>query len=286
MTLGQKLRQTRQAKGLSQSQAAEGCITRNMLSQIENDQAMPSMRTLEHLAQVLDVSVGWLLSDEQTDAALERMRKARAMFKNGAYAQCAALLEDGGALDDEALLLLSASAGQLAEQMLQQEDFDRARELAQTALRRSREGLYQMADVQMAALAVLARCALQTPQADEAVAAYRDYYLAQQPTVRYHLMMARFHLQQEHIQAAEREIWSIAELPECERAEYLILRGRIAARKEQFENAALYLHQAEELELAPVLQRELYQGLEVCYREMGQYQQAYEYASKQLAMQK
>ena len=43
---------------------------------------------------------------------------------------------------------------------------------------------------------------------------------------------------------------------------------------------------AEELELAPVLQRELYQGLEVCYREMGQYQQAYEYASKQLAMQK
>ena len=73
MTLGQKLRQTRLSKGLSQSQVAGDCVTRNMLSQIENDQASPSMRTLEHLAQALGVSVGWLLSDEQTDAAMERM---------------------------------------------------------------------------------------------------------------------------------------------------------------------------------------------------------------------
>ena len=81
MTLGQKLRQTRLSKGLSQSQVAGDCVTRNMLSQIENDQASPSMRTLEHLAQALGVSVGWLLSDEQTDAAMERMRRARALFR-------------------------------------------------------------------------------------------------------------------------------------------------------------------------------------------------------------
>lgn len=43
MTLGQKLRQTRLSKGLSQSQVAGDCVTRNMLSQIENDQASPSM---------------------------------------------------------------------------------------------------------------------------------------------------------------------------------------------------------------------------------------------------
>ena len=86
MTLGQKLRQTRLSKGLSQSQVAGGCVTRNMLSQIENDQASPSMRTLEHLARALDVSVGWLLSDEQTDAALEKMRRARTLFREEDYA--------------------------------------------------------------------------------------------------------------------------------------------------------------------------------------------------------
>ena len=92
--------------------------------------------------------------------------------------------------------------------------------------------------------------------------------------------------QQEHIQAAEREIWSIVELPDAQRAEYLILRGKIAARREQYENAALYFHQAQELPLGRMLERELYEGLEVCCRELGDYQQAYLYASKQLAMQK
>ena len=104
--------------------------------------------------------------------------------------------------------------------------------------------------------------------------------------MRYHFTMARFHLQQEHIQAAEREIWSIAELPDAQRAEYLILRGKIAVRREQYENAALYFHQAQELPLQRLLERELYEGLEVCCRELGDYQQAYLYASKQLAMQK
>ena len=111
MTLGQKLRQTRLSKGLSQSQVAGGCVTRNMLSQIENDQASPSMRTLEHLARALDVSVGWLLSDEQTDAALEKMRRARTLFREEDYAGCLALFAQDAPSGDEMLLLCSQAAG-------------------------------------------------------------------------------------------------------------------------------------------------------------------------------
>ena len=272
MTLGQKLRQTRLSKGLSQSQVAGGCVTRNMLSQIENDQASPSMRTLEHLARALDVSVGWLLSDEQTDAALEKMRRARTLFREEDYAGC--------------LALFAQDAGMLAAKRLAAENFSGAKELAQQALDCNRRSLYASAQVQVQALDVLARCAIQEKQADEAVERYRTFYLERQSAVRYHFTMARFHLQQEHIQAAEREIWSIAELPDAQRAEYLILRGKIAATREQYENAALYFHQAQELPLGRMLERELYEGLEVCCRELGDYQQAYLYASKQLAMQK
>ena len=132
----------------------------------------------------------------------------------------------------------------------------------------------------------MARIAILEKNPDEAVERYKACYLEGQNTVRYHFTMARFHLQQEHIQAAEREIWSIAELPEASRAEYLILRGKIAAKREQYENAALYFHQAEEIPLGRLLARELYEGLEICCRELGDYQQAYLYASKQLAMQK
>ena len=287
MTLGQKLRQTRRSKGLSQSQVAGNCITRNMLSQIENDQAAPSMRTLEHLAQALDVSIGWLLSDEQTDAALDRMRKARSLLKEQNYAACLALFDDAHApADDETLLLGSIASVKLAGQTLDAEDISGARALAQQALDWNRKGLYDSPHLQTQALDILARCAMREGDTEEMVERYHAHYLVWQDAVRYHLTMARYHLQQEHVQAAEREIWSIAELPEDSRAEYLILRGRIASRREQYENAALYFHQAEELPLAPILLRELYQGLEVCCREMGDYQQAYLYASRQLAMQK
>lgn len=286
MTLGQKLRQLRHSRGLSQAQAAEGCITRNMLSQIENDQAKPSMRTLEHLANTLGVSVGWLLSDEQTDAEVERLRKARALYQAGDDEGCLALFQQSAAQQsDEVLLLCALAAARLAGQLFAQEQFSRAQELAQKALCWNEQGLYSLSQIHSQALAVLARCALQAGAAEDAIGQYRAQYLAWQPSVPYHLTMARYHLQQEHIQAAEREIWAIIELPEENRAEYLILRGRIAARREEYENAAMYLHQAEALALSPFLQRELYMALEVCCRELGDYKQAYLYASKQLAMQ-
>lgn len=287
MTLGQKIRQTRQEKGFSQAQAAAGCVTRNMLSQIENDQAQPSMRTLEHLAQVLDVSVGWLLSDEQTDAALERLRKAKTCFKEGDFDSVLRLFSgDNAPGDDETLLLCAACAAKLAERALSREDFAGAAALSRQSLEWNRKSLYESAELEIRTLGVLARCALETGAAEAEIEAFRGFYLAHQSAVSYHLLLARYQLRQEHIQAAEREIWSIAELPEESRGEYLILRGKIAIRREQFENAALYLHQAEELELGRALERELYQGLEVCCRELGDYQQAYLYASKQLAMQK
>ena len=286
MTLGQKLRQTRLSKGLSQSQVAGDCVTRNMLSQIENDQASPSMRTLEHLAQALGVSVGWLLSDEQTDAAMERLRRARALFRERNFEGCLALFAQDEPGDDETLLLRSMAAGELAEQLLLDEQISRAKELAALSLEWNRKSLYGTAQAQIMALDVLARAAILENCPDEAVERYRASYLEGQNAVRYHFTMARFHLQQEHIQAAEREIWSIAELPEASRGEYLILRGKIAAKREQYENAALYFHQAEELSLGRMLERELYEGLEICCRELGDYQQAYLYASKQLAMQK
>ena len=53
MELGQRLRQARQAAGLSQRQLCGDTITRNMLSQIENGTARPSMQTLEILAERL-----------------------------------------------------------------------------------------------------------------------------------------------------------------------------------------------------------------------------------------
>ena len=85
MELGQRLRQARQAAGLSQRQLCGDTITRNMLSQIENGTARPSMQTLEVLAERLGKPLSWFL-DENTvlSGNTERIRQGRAALAAGA----------------------------------------------------------------------------------------------------------------------------------------------------------------------------------------------------------
>ena len=74
MTIGEKLRGARLDAGLSQRQLCEGLVTRNMLSQIENGSAKPSLSTLQALAQRLGKPVQYFLEDapifQNRDAAL------------------------------------------------------------------------------------------------------------------------------------------------------------------------------------------------------------------------
>lgn len=284
MTLGEKLRKTRIEKGLTQAEVAGDRITRNMLSQIENDIASPSVGTLEYLAQRLGVRAGWLLERDETDGETQALPRAREFLQQKRWRECLGVLS--GIEGDEALALQAAAAGHLARSALDDEQFSEARAFAVQAMACSRRGLYSDAGLELSMAEVLARCAQQCGEnAQQAVNEYRQVYLSAQNGVAYHLLMARYQLEQEHIQAAEREIWSIVDLPEQNRAEYLVLRGRIAAKKEQYENAVLYLQQAEQLDnLTRLLRRELYRCMELCCRETEDYKQAYEYAAKQLAL--
>ena len=58
MTLGQRIRQARIDRGMTQKQLVGDHITRNMLSKIENDSATPSVRTLEYIASRRSLPAG------------------------------------------------------------------------------------------------------------------------------------------------------------------------------------------------------------------------------------
>lgn len=73
MTLGQKVRELRLSKQLTQKELAGDFITRNMLSQIENDGAMPSMKTMEYLAGRLEKPIGYFLDEQHDDVSLSNM---------------------------------------------------------------------------------------------------------------------------------------------------------------------------------------------------------------------
>ena len=214
------------------------------------------------------------------------MARLRAMLRSGDCEGCMALAPEERQPDDEQAILLAIAGADCAERALLDEQFPRAASLAQKALAWNAGSLYHSLQLDVRMRAVLAACAEADGQeADAAVAAFRACYQQLQPDVGYHLLMARHHLGREHTQAAEHEIWSISDLPESRRAEYLILRGRLAAAKEQYETAAEYLRQADALAPLPKLrERELCRAMELCCREMQDYKAAYEYAARQLRL--
>lgn len=70
MTLGQKVREVRLNMKMTQKELAGDFITRNMLSQIENEQATPSMKTMEHIAKQLGKPIGYFLDENHEDSSL------------------------------------------------------------------------------------------------------------------------------------------------------------------------------------------------------------------------
>ena len=84
MELGQRLKQARLAAGLSQRQLCGDTITRNMLSQIENGVAKPSMETLRYLAAQLGKPMGYFLEEQAVTSPNQAvMEQARRCFSQG-----------------------------------------------------------------------------------------------------------------------------------------------------------------------------------------------------------
>ncbi|MDY5355615.1 MAG: helix-turn-helix transcriptional regulator, partial [Eubacteriales bacterium] len=96
MTAGEKIKVLRKEKNLTQSVLTDGLITRNMLSQIENGVANPSLSTLSALAERLSVPLEYLISESAGPKDMERLKNrenVRALYVEGKKDECAELLD-------------------------------------------------------------------------------------------------------------------------------------------------------------------------------------------------
>lgn len=100
MELGKKLRAARLEQGLSQRALCGEQITRNMLSRIEHGTARPSMQTLQYLAQRLGKPVSFFLEETAVTPNQMAMAKARAAFARGSFREAMLALEDYAAPDE------------------------------------------------------------------------------------------------------------------------------------------------------------------------------------------
>lgn len=279
MTLGEKVRTLRLQRGMTQKELAGEHITRNMLSQIENGLAAPSMKTLEYLAAALQVTVGTLMG-ESTANELSGAKQALAAGK----AEEARELALGANADpDEKNLLLAQICSKLATDAFIEERFPEARAFANQALEHETNGYYHIAELHNHLLSLLVRCDLaEKITAEQSMMAYREFYDACAWEGENHLLGAVYHMANGHISAAERELWMVTTLTEQNRPAFLILRGRLALMQEKYGNAISFLQQAESLgTTVKSLRRELYGLMELAYKELEDYKSAYEYAAKQ-----
>lgn len=100
MTIGEKIKVLRKEMKLTQSQLAGEEMTKSMLSQIENNNATPSMKNLKYLANKLGKPVSYFLDENNLDEDIpvdevkEKIREADKYSKNYQTGKVIEILEN------------------------------------------------------------------------------------------------------------------------------------------------------------------------------------------------
>lgn len=111
MNIGEKIRNLRVAKLMTQAELAGDHITRNMLSCIENGVAQPSLSTICYIAGRLNVPVGFLLAEEGDEMVYRKMNSLsniKRAYAAGDWWGCRSLCLSGCPEPDDEISLLLA----------------------------------------------------------------------------------------------------------------------------------------------------------------------------------
>lgn len=256
MGLGERIKAARLEAGLSQRALCGDQITRNMLSQIEHGSAKPSVKTLEYLAGQLGKPVSFFLEEQAvTSPNQQPMAEARVALALGNLEKLREALdqfrEPDAVFFEERQILEHLWCVRRARQALEEGQNPYAVKLLQRAL--DLDGVYITAELRY-------RCRVLLGLAGENTALECD-----EDALLVRARQAKDPVRKMEILAAAEDksgmLWNELQ------AEALFALGQ-------------YAEAAECYRMAPQ-NREIYRRMEVCYRELGDYQKAYEYACKQ-----
>lgn len=261
MDLGGKIKAARLEAGFSQRQLCGDTITRNMLSQIENGAARPSMNTLRYLAQRLEKPVSYFLEEQAvTLPNRDCIFRAGEAFAGGDAKAARQALEDFREPDEiflpERELLWYLTGLELARQAIAEDRLPYGAMLLREL--ETASSPYITADLKRRRLILLGQTGepVVMPNDDDALLLRAVAALSSGNAPRCLALLA----------AAEDQsapYWNL-----------LQAHGEFALG--QYEKAAAHYRLAEADYPKDALPR-----LEICYREQGDYKLAYEYACKQ-----
>ena len=263
MELGEKIKQARLAAGLSQRQLCGEEITRNMLSLIENGAAKPSMKTLQYLAGRLGKNVSFFLDEAAVISPNQQlMIRIRQLYDSGNVTEALEMLEAYQAPDPV---------------------FDREKELLWVLLRLELAEAAIRQERLLYAAQLLEQTPVKTAYLSEALTRRKLLLLSslpdrkstfRLPSIDEELLLRTDHALQSGNYSRAAHLLEAMENQTDPR--WHLLRGRIYEKQNQWQQAAVHLQQAE-----TAYPRQTYPLLETCFRELGDFQKAYEYACRQ-----
>ena len=112
MNIGDRIRELRISKLMTQADLAGDHITRNMLSCIENGSANPSLSTIVYIAGRLGVPAGFLLAEQGDEMAFRKMSNLsniKKAYTTGDVQSCRSLCLSGCPEPDDEISLLLAN---------------------------------------------------------------------------------------------------------------------------------------------------------------------------------
>lgn len=285
MTIGEKIKELRQAKFMTQADLAGGQITRNMLSAIENGSALPSLGTLLYLSERLNVPAGFLLAEEG-DETLYRKMNALANIKRaydaGDFSVCRSLCQNAAREpDDELLLLLAESDLELAKEAFDEGHLRHACRLFDEALEYAARGRYPIDRVKAEATVYFAYLERISPSLySEILDADETTEFSWNSAFSSYVELLRLIEEGRTLEAESR----LALLEEgFYRTHASILLQMQSGASALAKGALLSLLESGELKL-PVERYEVLAALELCCKEEEDYKGAYEYATEKVQL--
>ena len=265
MELGQRIKEARLAAGLSQRQLCGQVCTRNMLSLIESGKAKPSMDTLRHFAQQLGKPLSWFLEEVELPVSPNQpvMEKAENAWKNGDFSGGLEILGayrgPDPVFDQSRYFLEVVFLLELAERAVQQGKLPYARGLLDRVARAGANTAYPW-DRQ--------RWLLLRFEAGEPA----EVLAPQLTNMRARLqLLAQSAAAEGDLRQAEALLAAVTDRDD----RWYLLSGQVAMQKGDHAAAAEAFHAVEDRYPSQCLSE-----LEICYRELGNFEMAYRYACK------
>ena len=288
MNIGEKIKNLRMSKMITQQELAGDFITRNMLSRIEHGAALPSLPTVIYLANRLGVPAGFLLAEEENEFLYQKIRympNIRRAYQMGDYRICRELCETAlTESDDEIALLMAECALGLAKEEFFAGNLHNACHWFDVALRDADKTAYHTGHIVAPAIVYFRYMrgispSLSSYEAADLLPGERDLAAWQDTFCRYVMIMERReHLHLQH--GLDGTAVLDQQLTLHMQATLLKNKGEYAAA-----HSVLQRILAHEQAPVPVLLYSVLHDMELCCKALDDYKGAYEYALQKLSVQ-